>query len=163
MIDLYYVGRFVIRGKRIDKLLTLAKVLEANNIAYNFKIFAEVDEQSEEYKMFSDNANFKFLGYKRDWVNYISEQDIMIFVTKYEGCPLSILEAYKKKYRKIAILRIPGIENYVSENCISDSVEQMADKLIKGQDLTNCLNLDTYFDVERFVSEVQAFYKKIDV
>lgn len=159
MIDLYYVGRFVIRGKRIDKLLELSILLDKSNSDYRFNIFADVDFNSTEYKLFENNKKFSFRGYKKDWVNYLSPNSIMIFVTEYEGCPLSILEAYQKGYKKIALLKIPGIENYVSENCISENVEEMAKKILNDSNAVNSIDLSTYYDELRFKQEVEAFYE----
>jgi glycosyltransferase involved in cell wall biosynthesis len=161
MINLFYVGRFVIRGKRIDKLLDLSRLLDKSNCDYNFKIFADVDLNSKEYKMFENNANFHFSGYKKDWVSYLEPNSIMVFVTEYEGCPLSILEAYKKGHIKISILEIPGIENYVSKNCISQNIEEMAIKIINYSNLENSIDLGTYYDKSRFEKEVESFYKFI--
>lgn len=159
MLNLYYVGRFVIRGKRIDRLLELSKVLDASSLDYNINIFADVDMSSYEYKLFKNNPKFHFLGFKKDWFNYLAKDSIMIFVTEYEGCPLSILEAYKKGYKKISILRIPGVDNYVSQNCISSDINDMADKILSGQDFENSIDLSTYYDNDRFKKDVVNFYK----
>ena len=161
MINLYYVGRFVIRGKRIDKLLELSKLLEINNLDYNVKIFASIDKDSIEYKMFESNSNFCFLGFKENWFEFIDKDALMIFVTEYEGCPLSILEAYKKNHKKIAILEIPGIETYLSENCIFENVKEMANAIICNLNFENTIDLSIYFDETRFDKEVQDFYKFI--
>lgn len=161
MIKLYYVGRFVIRGKRIDKLLELSKFLQSNNINYNFKIFADVDVHSDEYKMFETNTNFNFLGFKKNWTEFIDENSIMVFVTEYEGCPLSILEAYKKNYKKIAVLKIPGIESYLSNNCIFTDVSHMARAICNNLNFENTIDLSTYFDEIRFNKEIQDFYRFI--
>lgn len=161
MINLYYVGRFVIRGKRIDKLLELSKLLESNNLDYNIKIFASIEKDSKEYKMFETNSNFCFLGYKKNWTEFIDKDATMIFVTEYEGCPLSILEAFKNNYKKIAILEIPGIETYLSKNCIFKNVKEMANAIIDNLNLENTIDLSTYFDEARFDKEVQDFYRFI--
>jgi hypothetical protein len=161
MMNLYYVGRFVIRGKRIDKLLELSNCLEKNNCDYNIKIFADVNPNSEEYIMFENNSKFNFLGFKKDWIEYIGKDDIMIFVTEYEGCPLSILEAYKNNFKKIAVLEIPGIESYLSRNCIFKNVEQMSKALCNNLDMENTIDLSTYFDRERFNKEILDFYRFI--
>lgn len=161
MINLYYVGRFVIRGKRIDKLLELSKFLESKNLNYNFKIFADVDEYSEEYKMFEGNSNFNFFGFKKNWTEFIDEDSIMVFVTEYEGCPLSILEAYKKNLKKIAVLEIPGINSYLSNNCIFKDVYHMSEAINNGLNLENTIELSTYFDEFRFNKEVNEFYNFI--
>lgn len=161
MINLYYVGRFAVRQKRIDRLLELTKLLDKSNCNYNFKIFADVDVNSNEYKMFENNTKINFLGFKMDWVNYLEADSIMVFVSEYEGCPLSILEAYSSDYRKISILEIPGIDNYVSENCISQNIEEMAKKIVNYLNLENSINLATYYDKLRFEKEVENFYKFI--
>jgi hypothetical protein len=85
----------------------------------------------------------------------------MIFVTKYEGCPLSILEAYNYNLKNILMLQIPGIENYVSDNCIAKNIKEMADKLIAAEDLTNRKDLSTFFDSVRFNKEVMNFFEAI--
>lgn len=161
MIRLYYVGRFVVRGKRIDKLLELSNLLEKENIDHEFKIFADVNVCSEEYKMFNNNSNFNFLGFKKNWIEFIEKESIMIFVTEYEGCPLSILEAYKSNYKKIAVLEIPGIDSYLSQNCIFKDVEEMSKALINNSNLENTINLSSYFDELRFNKEIQDFYRFI--
>ena len=161
MINLFYVGRFVIRGKRIDKLLKLSNLLDDLDCEYNFRIFADVDKNSVEYKMFEKNDKFNFFGFKKDWFNYLEKDSIMIFVTDYEGCPLSILEAYKYGHKKISLLKIPGIENYVSPNCISQDVEEMAMKIKNSQDFENFTNLESFYDKNRFDSEVSLFFNLI--
>ncbi|OXB20757.1 hypothetical protein B0A80_17675 [Flavobacterium tructae] len=161
MINLYFVGRFIVRQKRIDRLLELSKLLDLDNCDYSFKIFSDVDFNSNEYKEFENNKKFNFLGFKNNWVDYIDEKSIMIFVSDYEGCPLSILEAYKNNHKKIAILEMPGVENYVSENSICKSIEQMAEKINKNCDLENLLDLSSYFDKVRFARDVERLYKTI--
>jgi glycosyltransferase involved in cell wall biosynthesis len=161
MLNLYYVGRFSYRQKRIDRLLEISKILELHNFDYNFKIFSDVDINSYEYKMFKNNSNFNFLGYKIDWTNYIDESSIMVMVSEYEGCPLSILEAYKYNLNKLAVLNMPGIECYISNNCIYADIEHMCFAFINKADLENKKNISTYFDETRFNNEVQDFYFNI--
>lgn len=161
MIDLYFVGRFAVRQKRIDRLLELAKLLDNVNFEYRFKIFSEIDIDSDYFEDFKRNKSFEFLGFKKDWVNFIDEKSIMIFVSDYEGCPLSILEAYNNNCKKIAILEIVGVNNYVSTNCICATIEIMAQKIISNENLQNSLDLSTYFNKQRFEDDVQSFYKFI--
>ncbi|URM37352.1 glycosyltransferase [Flavobacterium anhuiense] len=161
MIDLYFVGRFAIRQKRIDRLLQLAQLLDIANFSYRFKIFSEIDIDSALYESFKNNKSFEFLGFKKDWVNYVNEESIMIFVSDYEGCPLSILEAYNNNFKKIAILDMAGINSYVSINCIAENLEIMAQKIVSNSDLFNSVDLSTYYNKQRFETEVKRFYEFI--
>lgn len=161
MIELYYVGRFVIRGKRVHLLKELTEILDQNSLAYEMKIFSDLDLNSIEYKMFKDNPNFSFLGFVPDWYKSVSENAIMLFVTQYEGCPLSILEAYKHGRNKLLMLKIPGIVNYVSDNCLVETIPQMSEKIINHCDLTNHLNLAPFFDPSRFKLDVDNIFAKI--
>ena len=161
MIELYYVGRFVFRGKRVHLLKELTNILDQNSLKYKISIYSEIDTKSIEYKMFKDNPNFLFLGFVHDWYKEVSENAIMVFVTQYEGCPLSILEAYKHNRNNLIMLKIPGIENYVSENCLVETIDQMSEKILNGSNLTNHLNLSTYYDLNRFKVDVDNIFSKI--
>ena len=158
MINLYYVGRFVVRQKRVDKLLALSNYLEKYNCDFSIKIFASVNLEREEFRLFDSNFRFQFLGFKNDWIKFIRRDDIMILVSDYEGCPLSILEAFHNNNKKIAVLDVPGIDSYLSKNCIFTDVRQMSKAIRDNSDLENTVDLSTFFDEARFDQEVIDFY-----
>lgn len=156
MINFYFVGRAVFRQKRIDRFKEFALILNEKNIEFKIHFFSR--DLPDDMK-FVDNIILH--GYKKDWINYIASDYIMLLFSDYEGCPLCILEANKIGFKKAAVIEMPGINNYVSSNCIFNNVKDLASCNFKKYNFENTLDLSTYFDENRFNSEVSMVYESI--
>ena len=156
MINFYFVGRALFRQKRIDRIIDFVKILNTNKI--NFKLHLFSKSIPEDLKRLD---NIIVHGYRNDWLNYITPDYIMLLFSDYEGCPLCILEANKAGFNKIAVIKMPGINNYVSSNCIFNNVGELARYDFKNYNFENSLDLSTYFDEMRFNTEIEKFYRCI--
>lgn len=156
MINFYFVGRAVFRQKRIDRFKEFALILNEKKIQYKLHLFST--DVPDDMKLVD---NIILYGYKKDWINYIDSDYIMLLFSDYEGCPLCILEANKVGFKKTAVIKMPGINNYVSSNCIFNNVGELARCDFKNYNFENTLDLSTYFNENRFNSEVSNVYETI--
>ncbi len=156
MLNFYFVGRAVIRQKRIDRLKEFAIYLNRKNIKFNLHLFSK---SIPEDLTFVDNIIMH--GFKHDWINYISKDFIMLLFSDYEGCPLCILEANKMGFINVAVLEMPGIDNYVSSNCIFKNVKDLSECNFDNYVFANTVNLSPYFNQKRFNLEVIHLYESV--
>jgi hypothetical protein len=160
MINLYYVGRFSIRQKRIDKFLELSDFFESTNCDYNFKIFADVDLDSNEFKMFENNSNFNFIGYKKDWENYLEEDSIMIFVSEINATlecfresmgsanvPLSTPHELRCLFATLTINGFPTLTIYDNEEMMESLMKDWTHRPLNPLTYNQAINL--------FLKEIQ--------
>jgi hypothetical protein len=164
IINLYYVGRIVKRQKRIDKLIILLRTLISFEIPFKIDIFGDGDFFIKRKLMSLSVDNFKvnFHGFKENWVDIISQDSIQIFLSDYEGCPLSLLEAYKNGKKNMISLANPGLTPYFSKNCLCDNIEHMAISIKNYSDVINYNDLSIFFDKKRFYNEVINFQKELN-
>lgn len=163
MINFYYVGRIVSRQKNFHKFYELINILISNNFEFCFTIFGKGDDiLLNQLKKRSSNI-FRIInhGYDNNWIKFIPENAIQIFLSDYEGCPLALLESYKNDKKNIAVINSPGLFHYVSNNCVFDNINQLANSLINNQDLYNYKDLSEFFDQERHTKEVINCFNSI--
>lgn len=156
MINFYFVGRAVFRQKRIDRFIEFVKILNQNNI--NFKLHLFSKSIPKDLNLLD---NVIVHGFRNDWLNYITSDYIMLLFSDYEGCPLCILEANKAGFYKIAVIEMPGINNYVSPNCIFNNIQELANTNFINYSFENTLDLSTYFNESRFDKDVSNLYELV--
>jgi hypothetical protein len=154
MLKLFYVGRFVIRQKRVDRLNYISKKLDQLGIAHELLIIGIADDAVK--NIIGDiSPSLRFYGFCKNWHTVVDANSIMIFVSDYEGCPLALLEAYRFGIRKVVVLNSPGLKQYVSENCIASNTDHLVQIIADKQDFENYTQLNSFFDPYRFLTEVQ--------
>lgn len=156
MVNLYYIGRIVIRQKRIDKLITILQHFALQKTNLRLHIFGNGDpllvEQIMNFQ--SELIEIVFYGFKKNWIDYIKNDWIQLFFSDYEGCPLSLIEAINAGKFYMVSVDSPGLKQYMSVNCVFDNLVNLANSLESNLDLQNHLDLSIFFDQARFSREV---------
>ncbi len=163
MVSLFYTGRISIRQKRFDLLIQLSELLSNTNGQYTLYVFGIGDNNLIKSLLKCQTKKFKivFSGYVVDWLDTLPVGAIQIFTSDYEGCPLSLLEAYKNGFKKIIALDSPGVNKYLSRNCLFKDINDIRNALVENSDLDNHLDLNLYFDYNRFKAEVLYTFENI--
>lgn len=152
MINFYFVGRAVYRQKRIDRFKEFMVLLNKRKIQFNLHFFSKSIPPD-----FENLSNITFHGYKKNWIDFVDKDFVMLLFSDYEGCPLCILEANKAGYNKFAVLKMPGIAHYVSNNSIFHDIYDLANKDFDNYSFESKLDLSLYFDENRFSFDVSEF------
>jgi glycosyltransferase involved in cell wall biosynthesis len=163
MISLFYTGRITIRQKRFDLLIKLSELLSNTNEHFTLYVFGIGDNNLTKSLLKFQTKKFKIVcsGYVDDWLDSLPFGAIQIFTSDYEGCPLSLLEAYKNGFKKIIAIDSPGVNKYLSTNCLFKDINDMRNALVENRDLDNQLDLNLYFDHNRFKAEVLYTFDNI--
>lgn len=94
-IRLGFVGRIVREQKRVDRLPRLCELLKASGLPFQFEVLGEGPDLPWLRKQLSAEPNVIFHG-RKDGESYwetLGGWDVIIFVSDYEGLPISLLEA----------------------------------------------------------------------
>lgn len=127
-------------GKDINTLLKVASILPY----IRFEIIGDGPKKNE-YLKIAKNKNIKnvlFLGYKNSVYEYLCKSDIFIHLTKFEGFPNTIIEAFACKVPVVAS-DIPAISMLVRDNveCLlvpngkEEKIAEAISQLIRNEDL----------------------------
>ena len=127
----------------------------------------ELRKTTEKYNM---ESYVIFTGDVEDVEKYLSESDIFILPSIYEGLPLSILEAMASGLPVIAS-NVGGIPDIVKENGILVSVndvnglikaaQKLIDSPILRQEMSSCsLALVKQFDISIIAEQYSKLYEK---
>jgi glycosyltransferase involved in cell wall biosynthesis len=163
-INLYYVGRIVVRQKRLDELINFFQIFYNQKKFMTIHIFGSGESSLiGDIKSCANNfIDIRFYGYKDNWIEYVSDDWIQLFFSDYEGCPLTLLEAMKAGKRKMASLNSPGLTQYMSKNCIFQNLYHLAESIGSDMNLENNSNLSIYFDQLRFMRDVKTMEEIIN-
>jgi glycosyltransferase involved in cell wall biosynthesis len=94
-IVLGYVGRVLKEQKRVDRLPRLCQTLDQQKIDYRFEILGDGDARPSLERFFRGNSRVVFHGRKEgeSYWKILAGWDAVIYVSDYEGLPISLLEA----------------------------------------------------------------------
>lgn len=159
MYKFCYIGRVVIRQKRCDLLKDFVDDLNKNNIKFTLNIFGRGDAELEDALV--EMENVKLFGHVEHWVDHVTEEYIFISFSDYEGCPLSLLEFKKYVGNQMLVKNSNGLKQYVSSNCLFDTVPSLLAKLQSEVSLENTLDLSTYFENSVSKKQLQEFENDI--
>lgn len=174
-------NQIVILGRIIPfkgHMLALKALVQVKDTIPDFKllIIGHGDENliSQLKEFVSKNklqSNVEFIGYKSNIYDYLSNSDIMLVPSISEGFGLIFLEAMNANLPIIGF-DVPATNEIVTENrtgfLIPDyNINLMADKIIelfnnkplgKTFSTTAKIKLNTYFSLDRMVTETVTFY-----
>lgn len=90
-----FVGRVIKEQKRVDRLPRLCETLDRNKIDYRFEILGDGPMRKGLEQRFRENPKIVFHGRKEGdaYWQALGGWDAAIFVSDYEGLPISLLEA----------------------------------------------------------------------
>ena len=159
--DFVYVGRIDVRQKRCDLLVDFFKLLLANEIECSLTIFGEGDEALERQLT---SIGGDLMGFVEDWWKYLNKDSVFLSFSDYEGCPLALLEFYKHVGKKIIVLNRNGLKQYVSANCVYDTLDDMVAQVKTGMIPETSFPLRLYsepYDYERCLEDLFQFLDNV--
>lgn len=94
-LNIGFCGRLEFEQKRVDRLPPLCDLLDGRGVNYQLEILGEGTEQAWLERQFENRTNIVFHGRKSgsDYWKTISQWDVILFVSDYEGLPIAMLEA----------------------------------------------------------------------
>jgi glycosyltransferase involved in cell wall biosynthesis len=152
MYDIVYVGRIVVRQKRIDKLHELIKRLDMKPISYRFHVFGDGDKYWKD--KLGHMPNVIMHGHVGNWWEKVPKDSVFVSVSDYEGCPLSLIEFSKYCSNRFMVIKHNGLRQYVSDNCAFDDLDQIVSNLANGEVPHSRKFLELYYD--NSISSVQV-------
>ena len=90
-----FVGRIVREQKRVDRFPILCRHLREAGIDFQFEFLGEGAERAWLERQFATTTNIRFHGRKSgdEYWRILSSWDAIVYVSDYEGMPISLLEA----------------------------------------------------------------------
>ena len=143
MYKFCYIGRLTQRQKRSDLLVKFYESLKESNIEFCIDIYGDGEINIKD--QLQGLPNVVYHGYTNDWVEYLDNSYIFLSFSDYEGCPLSLLEFSKYIGNKFLAKRANGIKQYLSSNCLFNTIEEATSLILQGASLENNLTHDEYF------------------
>ncbi|MDA1273227.1 MAG: glycosyltransferase family 4 protein [Verrucomicrobia bacterium] len=112
-----FSGRVVQAQKRVDRLPKLCSEFDRIGLDYRFEILGDGPDRSRLERQFSGNPRIRFHGRKSgtDYWSILSQWDVIVFLSDYEGLPISLLEAFSLGIIPIYPRIQSGGDNYASE------------------------------------------------
>ena len=91
-----FSGRVVKAQKRVDRLPRLCERLDRIGLDYRFEILGDGPEKRWLEGQLSGNTKVRFHGRRSgdEYWNILSNWDVIVFMSDYEGLPISLLEAF---------------------------------------------------------------------
>lgn len=88
-------GRLIVEQKRVDRLPALCAHLDQAGLNYRFEFLGRGPEESWLKSQLTDRTRVVFHGMQTgdDYWRILNGWDVIVFVSDYEGIPLSLLEA----------------------------------------------------------------------
>lgn len=134
---IYFIGRFDINHKGLDYLFDALDILDRDNVAVPIKLFGKGDKEAEDY-ISSRIKKYKYISvsncgaiYGEEQMQTLEQCGIMILTSRYEGFPMTILEAWK--YGNPCIVT-PGtnVITEVNDNSLGWGVSLSASSIAQG-------------------------------
>ena len=169
-IQLGFLGRLEHKQKGVLYLPDIVKELKLLNVEFHLRIAGKGKHGTELKKLlkpYIDSGEVEFVGAltKDEVPIFLSETDIYLFTSHFEGCPNALLEAMMAGCVPVSFL-IDGITDFIVAHGKTGFVAPMSDcktfagyvaKLGQDRDLLRQISEATAEDARRrFVSEVAA-------
>lgn len=120
------------------------------------------------------NGRFIFAGWRRDISKILDVMDMVILTSKWEGMPISIIEALCKGCPVIATgvggtpeLIKDGVTGYITQPGFYEEVAEKALKILKDPHFFNKMKIeasssvDDSFSIDRMVKEIESLYENL--
>jgi glycosyltransferase involved in cell wall biosynthesis len=90
-----FCGRISTQQKRVDRFPKLCACLDQRGLSYRLEFLGEGTEQAWLERKLADRSKFQFHGRKNgeEYWGILSNWDVILFLSDYEGVPLALLEA----------------------------------------------------------------------
>src|SRR5262249_35495663 len=90
-----FCGRLIIEQKRVDRLPALCAQMDNSGLNYRLEFLGEGPERGWLESRLADRSKFVFHGRKasKDYWRGLDSWDALVFVSDYEGTPISLLES----------------------------------------------------------------------
>lgn len=94
-VVLGYSGRLVREQKRVDRLPKLIQLLESHRLNYRFEFLGDGPQRKVLERCLSGNSRIRFHGSLSgdEYWKVLRRWDFIVFVSEFEGLPISMLEA----------------------------------------------------------------------
>lgn len=159
MYKFCYIGRLTQRQKRLDLLINFYESLIENDIEFLIDIYGDGETYiKDQLKVF---PHIFYHGFTKDWMKQLDSSYIFLSFSDYEGCPLSLLEFSKYTGNKFLAIRANGIKQYLSSNCLFDTIEEATNLILQGASLENNSPHDEYFSDELSRRQVNWLMKNV--
>lgn len=159
MYKFCYSGRLTTRQKRVDLLIDFCLSLNKKGVDFTLDIFGDGDHLI--IKELQKIAGVNVVGFKDRWLDDVDESHIFLLFSDYEGCPLSLLEFQKYIGGRVLARRANGIKQYLSNNCLFDTVSEAVDLVMKNSNFCNTLQLDYYFSEAGSKAQVDLLCERV--
>jgi glycosyltransferase involved in cell wall biosynthesis len=120
------------------------------------------------------NGRFVFTGWRRDIPDILDVMDIMVLTSKWEGMPISVIEALSKGCPVVATdaggtseLIRDRVNGYIVNPGEYEKISEHVIKLLKNPQLLKnmkqeaVLSIDDSFKVERMIEETESLYEML--
>lgn len=163
-VSLLHIGRFDEQKNHAGLLQAFAKLLKTHpncclNLLGDGRLRASMEKYARELGI--DRA-VRFLGNQADVHPFLHDADIFLLPSKYEGMPMTIIEAMGTGLPIVAS-RVGGVPDMLRDgesglliNCDPDEVCEACARLIDSEDLRQKLGQNALTDSARFSAETMA-------
>lgn len=120
------------------------------------------------------DGRFIFTGWRRDIPEILEILDLMVLTSKWEGMPITVIEALCKGCPVVASdvggtseLIKDGITGYIVKPEEYEEISEQVIKLLKDPQLLNnmrkeaVLSIDDSFELERMIKETESLYERL--
>ena len=166
-LNLVFLGRLE-KNKGVLSLIEIEKKLEAHNVNVNWTIIGKGVCKDELVKQWANKKNCIFFEPSNtlEVFNILSNQDVFVFPTNFEGTPVSILESIACGVVPI-VNDLPGgirdiVSNEIGFRCklhnLDEFVSKIAlldkDRILLNRMQKNCVKLsELFFDIRKNADE----------
>jgi len=163
--------------KGINYFIDAAEILIKKNYNISFFIVGDGPLKSEMVNLVNSkklNQDITFLGFRQDIKNVISQSDVLVLTSVYEGLPLTPMEAFSVK-KPVIGTDIDGTREvitneyngFLADNMNPDSIANKIEKLYLDKDKLVILGQNAYstylkkFSLDNFFEAYLDYYSKI--
>lgn len=163
-VSLLHIGRFDEQKNHAGLLQAFAKLLKTHpncclNLLGDGHLRAEMENYARELGI---GHAVHFLGNQSDVYPFLHDADIFLLPSKYEGMPMTIIEAMGTGLPIVAS-RVGGVPDMLRDGesgllvgCDPDEVCAACEKLIDSEDLRRTIGQNALADSARFSAETMA-------
>jgi len=143
VLQLVYAGRVSDYQKRTGDLVKICVLLAEKNIAFHLNVIGDGNAKiplENKVKEYSLQEHITFSGWlsQKEVSRYLSESDILVLTSDFEGTPIAMMEAFAAGCGMVGT-RVSGIEDYeyhpLAADCLGvyaiGDIEDAVSKIIK--------------------------------